>query len=86
MDVESASQSNGARIHQWGYDGSYNQQWTINDSGSGDYYFAARHSGKVATVSSGVPNDYFLYDDGVGIRQYSYSGSWTQRWYIEEVQ
>ncbi|HYH82703.1 MAG TPA: RICIN domain-containing protein [Longimicrobium sp.] len=85
MDVQSASQYNGAKLHQWGYDGSTNQQWTINDAGNGAYYIQARHSGKVATVSNGYAYDYFLYDNGAGIRQYGYSGSWTQHWYIEEV-
>lgn len=86
MDVEGASQNNGAKLHQWGYDGSTNQQWTINDAGNGAYYLQARHSGKVATVSNGYPYDNFLYVDGAGIRQYSYSGSGMQKWYIELVQ
>lgn len=85
MDVEGGSNSNGAKLHQWAYDGSHNQQWTINDAGNGAYYLQVRHSGKVATVSNGYPYDNFLYFDGAGIRQYGYSGSWTQRWYIEQV-
>lgn len=85
LDVSSASQSDGARIHQWGYDESYNQQWSLVDLGSGTYKIIARHSGKVATVSGG-PNYYgSLYLDGVGIRQYAYTGAWTQHWHLELV-
>jgi hypothetical protein len=86
LDVESASPYSGARLHQWAYDGSQNQQWTINDAGSGAYYIQARHSGQVATVSRGYVYDNFLTDNGVSIRQYPYSGNWTQHWYIEVVQ
>jgi len=81
MDVESASLSDGARIHQWGYDGSTNQQWSINDTGSGSVYITARHSGKALTVSgSGT-----ITADGVGIKQYTYTGTNLQKWYLEEI-
>jgi hypothetical protein len=82
MDVESASLSDGARIHQWGYDGSTNQQWSISDAGNGTVSITARHSGKALTVSgSGT-----ITNDGVGIKQYTYSGTNLQKWYLELVQ
>jgi hypothetical protein len=86
MDVESASLANDARVHQWGYDGSTNQQWTVNDGGSGTVYFLARHSGKALTVSGGSNFTGSITDDGVGIRQYTYSGTNLQKWYLEVVQ
>jgi hypothetical protein len=82
MDVESASLSNGARVHQWAYDGSTNQQWSISDAGSGTVSITARHSGKALTVSGTGT----ITDDGVGIKQYTYTGTNLQKWYLELVQ
>jgi hypothetical protein len=78
LDVKSASLSDGASIHQWGYDGSLNQQWSIYSSDpGGSVYFIARHSGKAATVNG--------YTNGVGVRQYTYTGAANQLWVLEFV-
>jgi|GEM_PF-3310758 len=82
-DVRNASLANDARLHQWGWDGSTNQQFSISFDGSA-YNIFARHSGKAVTVScGGTPCT--ITSDGVGIRQYTFSGANTQRWYIEQV-
>jgi glucosylceramidase len=85
MDVKSASTLDAARIHQWAYDGSTNQQWSISDAGSGTVVFLARHSGKALTVSGGPTYTGSILADGVGLRQYSYTGAGTQRWLLEVV-
>lgn len=82
-DVRNASLANDARLHQWGWDGSTNQQFSISWDGSA-YNIFARHSGKAVTVScGGTPCT--ITANGVGIRQYTFSGANTQRWYIEPI-
>ncbi|WP_243751686.1 RICIN domain-containing protein [Niastella caeni] len=46
LDVTAGSTSNGALIQQWGYAGSYNQQWTIEGTGDGYFKIINRNSGK----------------------------------------
>ncbi|HEU0300630.1 MAG TPA: RICIN domain-containing protein [Longimicrobium sp.] len=52
MDVSSAGCCNGQWIHQWTYDGSSNQEWSIISVGSGYYKIIAKHSSKAMDIES----------------------------------
>ena len=79
MDVDHAGCCNGYIVHQWTYDGSTNQQWSIIDLGNGYYKIIARHSGKALDVESASQNNF------AKIHQWTYDGSYNQQWSIEEV-
>ncbi|RKD95708.1 glycoside hydrolase family 97 catalytic domain-containing protein [Halopiger aswanensis] len=78
LDVENASTSDGANVHQYGYVGSENQQWVVTDLGNGYYKLEAVHSGKALDVEGASTSD------GANVHQYEYGGGENQQWAIEE--
>jgi hypothetical protein len=78
LDVSGADCCNGAWIHQWTYDGSSNQEWSIIDVGSGYYKIIARHSGKGLDVESASQSS------GAQVHQWTYQGLYNQQWSIND--
>jgi myo-inositol-hexaphosphate 3-phosphohydrolase len=74
LEVENASQDDGANVIQWTYNGIPNQQWDIADAGNGYYTIRAAHSGKSLDVYN------FSTEEGGEIRQWSFTGGANQRW------
>ncbi|RKS81960.1 ricin-type beta-trefoil lectin protein [Haloarcula quadrata] len=78
LDVEFASTSDGANVHQYEYSGGDNQQWVVTDLGNGYYKLEAVHSGKALDVDAASTSD------GANVQQYAYAGGENQQWAIEE--
>ncbi|MEV1047505.1 RICIN domain-containing protein [Streptomyces sp. NPDC049916] len=58
VDGGSGATADGARVHLWSYTGGTNQQWRAEPLGStGQFRFAARHSGKCLTVNGSSTAD-----------------------------
>ncbi|UYZ63734.1 RICIN domain-containing protein [Hymenobacter weizhouensis] len=77
LDVNGASQAEGAGIIQWSAHGGTNQHWQLTAVGNGFYKLVAVHSGKALDVDhSGTTN-------GTKIHQWTDNGSPAQRWKIE---
>jgi hypothetical protein len=52
LDVNGASTAEGAKIIQWTWSGSTNQQWQLLPNADGSFRLSARHSGLVLTAGS----------------------------------
>lgn len=76
LEVENASQDDGANVIQWEYNGLANQQWDIQYLNNGYYSIRAAHNGKSLDVYEWNP------DDGGEIRQWTYFGGENQQWQI----
>ncbi|WP_080241345.1 RICIN domain-containing protein [Spirosoma rigui] len=57
LDVANVSTADGARIHQWSYNGATNQQWQLTDLNNGYYSLKAVHSGKMMDIANGSTAD-----------------------------
>ncbi|HEX2079675.1 MAG TPA: RICIN domain-containing protein [Longimicrobium sp.] len=77
-DVSNAGCCNGAWIHQWTYDGSSNQEWSIISVGSGYYKIIAKHSGKAMDVESASQYS------GAQVHQWTYQNLYNQHWAIND--
>ncbi|EIP99995.1 CBM6-containing protein,putative carbohydrate-binding protein [Opitutaceae bacterium TAV1] len=75
MDVVNASTANGAKIQQWGYAGTGNQQWVFTHRGANQYTITSARTGKAIDQAAG------LVLSGDHIQMYSLnSSSANQRW------
>ncbi len=75
MDVVDASTANGAKIQQWGYGGTTNQQWVFTHRGANQYTITSAQTGKAIDQAAGsiLSGDY--------IQMYALnSSSANQRW------
>jgi hypothetical protein len=79
LDVEGASTSDGANVHQWAYGGGENQQWDIVENEDGTYRLLARHSGKALDVENASTSD------GANVHQWAYGGYDNQKWTLERL-
>jgi hypothetical protein len=79
LDVEAASNVNGARVQQWDCLGVVNQRWEVVPLGDGYHRIIARHSGKALDVSG------ISYDNGAGMVQWDYVGGANQQWQLIDV-
>ena len=52
LDVNGASTAEGAKVIQWTWSGSTNQQWQLLPNADGSFRLSARHSGLVLTAGS----------------------------------
>ncbi|HEX2094924.1 MAG TPA: RICIN domain-containing protein [Longimicrobiaceae bacterium] len=76
MDVSNAGCCNGQWIHQWTYDGSSNQEWSIISVGGGYYKIIARHSGKGMDIESASQYN------GAQLHQWTYQSLYNQQFAI----
>ncbi|BAV07347.1 Pectin methylesterase [Filimonas lacunae] len=76
LDVTGVSTSSGAAIQQWNYVGATNQQFVINDVGSGYYNIVNVNSGLCLDVKDGSTSN------GGIIQQWGYAGSANQQFTI----
>jgi hypothetical protein len=74
LDVSGASQTDGAAIIQWPFNGGQNQLWDLEYKGQGDFYISSMHSGKKIEVPdwSGVA--------GTNLAQWTATDGKNQRW------
>ncbi|MFF0508681.1 RICIN domain-containing protein [Streptomyces fimicarius] len=73
VDGGSGATADGTKVHLWSYEGGANQQWRPEAlSGSGQYRFVARHSGKCLAVDNSSTAD------GARLSQQPCSGSAAQ--------
>lgn len=79
MEVENASQDDGANIIQWDYLGGENQQWDVTNLGNGYYSIRAAHTGKSIDVFE------WNADDGAEARQWEWLNGDNQHWAIDSV-
>ena len=79
LDVEYASTSDGANVHQWDYAGGDNQHWVVTDLGNGYYTLEAIHSGKAMDIESASTSD------GANVHQWDYVGGENQQWEIDRT-
>jgi len=79
IDVEGASSDNGANIFQWTCHSNANQQWLMEDMGSGYIRLRAQHSNKCADVWA------WSTEDGGEIRQYTCTSGTNQQWTVEDM-
>lgn len=79
LNVEGASLSNGANVTQRSYTGAVNQQWNIEDAGSGYYKLINVNSGKALDVQ-----DASLADGG-NVQQWEFDGTSHKLWSIEDA-
>ncbi|MGW3290146.1 ThuA domain-containing protein [Streptomyces sp. NPDC001002] len=56
IDVAERSTADNAPLQLWAYSSGTNQQWQPVKEASGNYHFAARHSGKCLTASTAATN------------------------------
>jgi hypothetical protein len=78
MEVENASQSNGAMVEQRTYNGGNNQKWSLTSNGS---YFVikAKHSGKAMSVENSSSSN------GASVQQRGTGSNFNEQWAITEV-
>lgn len=76
LDVVAGGAHNGARLQQWGYAGSANQQFDLVHQGSGYYSIRAAHSGKALDVAG------ISVEVGAVIQQYTWANQANQLWRI----
>jgi len=76
LDVAQASSNNGASVLQWYATGGTNQQWTLNDLGSGIWTMVAAHSNSALDLYGWDPSE------DAAIKQWSYTGNSNQQWLI----
>ncbi|MBX0293827.1 glycoside hydrolase family 97 catalytic domain-containing protein [Haloarcula nitratireducens] len=74
LDVENASTSDGANVHQYSYASGDNQKWVVTDLGNSYYKLEAVHSGKALDVENASTSD------GANVHQYEYVGGENQQW------
>lgn len=79
MEVENASNEDGANIIQWDYLGGLNQQWDVVNLGNGYYSIRAAHNGKSIDVFE------WNADDGAEARQWSWLNGTNQHWAIDNI-
>ena len=82
LDINGASNSNGANLQLWGTDSntsSTHRQWEIDDVGDGYVRFKGVDSGKSLEVKDGNNSN------GANIQQQAYSGDTHQEWQIISV-
>ena len=75
MDVVNASTANGAKIQQWGYSATTNQQWVLTHRGANQYTITSVQTGKAIDLSASslLSGDY--------IQMYTLnSGTSNQNW------
>lgn len=76
LDVRGGPQAtqDGARIEQWRCTGASNQNWTLEDMGSGRFRLVAENSGKcIETIGGGTANV-------TGLQQWTCNGTSRQLW------
>lgn len=78
LEVENASNDDGANIVQWDPLGGLNQQWDISNLNNGCYSIRAAHNGKSIDVYD------WSTEDGGEIRQWGYWGGEPQQWRFED--
>lgn len=76
LDVTGLSTSSGAAIQQWNYVGATNQQFVINDVGSGYYNIVNVNSGMCLDVKDASTANYAI------IQQWGYAGGTNQQFSI----
>lgn len=77
LDVVDASTANGAKVQQWGYSATANQQWVLTHRGANQYTLTSVQTGKAIDVSAAsiLSGDY--------IQMYSLNpGSQNQNWLL----
>lgn len=79
LDVTAGSTANGAKLQQWGYAGSANQQFDLTHQGNGYYAIKAVHSAKMLDVAAAS------FDVGASILQYTWAKKANQLWYIAPI-
>lgn len=78
VQVENASTTDGANIHQMTANGQANQRWTLTNLGGSDY--------SVINVNSGKAMEVYNFDtaDGANVVQYEYWGGDSQIWTLTD--
>jgi xylan 1,4-beta-xylosidase len=79
LDVEGASQSNGAKVQQWTYSGGSNQQWNITSVGNGYYKIISKHTANT-TAPKGLDALQGSWANGTSVAQWIYTGGANQQW------
>jgi hypothetical protein len=79
LDVEAASQADGANIIQNTYLGQDNQLWTLEFAGNGYYNIVAKHSGKALSVK------WSIQDDEANVWQFTKGTQENQMWKLQEA-
>lgn len=79
LDVAGGSYSAGASVIQWPYTGSDNQQWKIENVGSGQYKIISKRSNLALDVNGAATTS------GASMIQWGYSGSSNQKWTLEFI-
>ncbi len=74
LDVTSGNTADGARVIQYACGLGTNQQWQVQDAGSGYVRLVARHSGRCLDVISASTSD------GARLAQYGCNGGANQQW------
>jgi xylan 1,4-beta-xylosidase len=81
LDVENASQLDNAKVQQFGYGGSSNQQWEIANAGNNYYKITSKH-----TANAGSPKVLGVQSSsascGTTVVQQTDSGGSNQRWQL----
>jgi hypothetical protein len=78
LDVYGQSQSEGARVTQWDFNGGSNQYWQVTYLGNGYYRLTAMHSGKALTFNPNAPVS--------RLEQATWTGNERQQWKIALAQ
>jgi beta-galactosidase len=76
VDVEGASDADGARIIQWSANGGTNQQWRLTPVDSGYVKIVSVHTGKLIGVAGDSTGDSAV------LVQQSDTGSTSQHWSV----
>lgn len=79
MEVENASNDDGANVIQWDYLGGLNQQWDVVNLGNGYYSIRAAHNGKSIDVFE------WNAEDGAEARQWAWLDGTNQHWAIDNI-
>jgi hypothetical protein len=74
LDVVSSSIANSAEVKQYGWNGGQNQQWSLEDLGTGYLRIVNRFSGKCLDVASASTAE------GANVVQYTCGGGTNQQW------
>ncbi|WP_053735322.1 RICIN domain-containing protein [Nocardia sp. NRRL S-836] len=78
LDVTGASTADGAKVVQWTWSGSTNQQWQLQPNADGSSRLVARHSGRVLTGAGGSAQ-------GAQLEQRADTGSTDQWWKVVDA-
>jgi hypothetical protein len=79
LDVSGSSTANGAKIQQWGCNGTNAQSFTLEDRGGGAYRVRNASSNKCLDVTDGGTSD------GTKVQQYTCSSSSNQKFRVEDL-